>query len=129
MNLLVELARRFPQVSFLWVGGQPADVEAWREHLADENIGNITLTGFVENSQLPLYQAASDILLMPYEKVITGSSGGNSTTYASPMKMFEYMASKRVDHLKRPAGHPRGVESHPMPCFARLKIPMPGRRL
>jgi glycosyltransferase involved in cell wall biosynthesis len=33
---------------------------------------------------------------MPYEKVISGSSGGNSTTYASPMKMFEYMASKRV---------------------------------
>ena len=52
--------------------------------------------GFVENSQLPIYQAAADILLMPYEKVITGSSGGNSATYASPMKMFEYMASKRA---------------------------------
>jgi glycosyltransferase involved in cell wall biosynthesis len=33
---------------------------------------------------------------MPYESVISGSSGGNSSTYASPMKMFEYMASKRV---------------------------------
>jgi glycosyltransferase involved in cell wall biosynthesis len=61
-----------------------------------EKIENITLTGFVQNSQLPLYQAASDILLMPYENVITGSSGGNSTSYASPMKMFEYMASKRA---------------------------------
>jgi glycosyltransferase involved in cell wall biosynthesis len=96
MNLLTELAQCFPRINFLWVGGRQEDVNIWRERLATENIGNITLTGFVENSQLPLYQAAADILLMPYERVITGSSGGNSTSYASPMKMFEYMASKRA---------------------------------
>jgi len=96
MELLLELARCFPRINFVWVGGQPADVNVWRERLAAENIGNITLTGFIENSQLPLYQAAADILLMPYERVITGSSGGDSSTYASPMKMFEYMASRRA---------------------------------
>ena len=96
MTLLVELARRFPQVNYLWVGGQPADVELWQARLTAENIENVTLTGFVQNSQLPLYQSACDILLMPYEKVIAGSSGGNSASYASPMKMFEYMASKRT---------------------------------
>lgn len=96
MTLLTELARYFPRINFLWVGGRQQDITAWRERLAAENIGNITLTGFVENSQLPLFQAAADILLMPYERVITGSSGGNSTTYASPMKMFEYMACKRA---------------------------------
>jgi glycosyltransferase involved in cell wall biosynthesis len=95
MTLLMELAKRFPQVSFLWVGGKPADVNFWSERLSADKIGNITLTGFVENIQLPMYQAAADILLMPYEKMITGSSGGDSTTYASPMKMFEYMASER----------------------------------
>jgi len=96
MTLLIELARCFPRINFLWVGGRQQDVNAWRERLVAENIGNITLVGFVENSQLPLYQAAADILLMPYERVITGSSGGNSSTYASPMKMFEYMACKRA---------------------------------
>jgi glycosyltransferase involved in cell wall biosynthesis len=96
MTLLAELAKGFPHVNFLWVGGHPSDVSVWRDRLSAEKIGNITLTGFVQNSQLALYQAAADILLMPYEKVISGSSGGNSTTYASPMKMFEYMASKRV---------------------------------
>jgi glycosyltransferase involved in cell wall biosynthesis len=95
MTLLTELARCFPGINFLWVGGREQDVNSWRAHLAAENIGNITLTGFVENSQLPLFQAAADILLMPYENMITGSSGGNSSTYASPMKMFEYMASQR----------------------------------
>ena len=96
MSLLVELARCFPRISFLWVGGREPDIDTWRKRLADENIGNVILTGFIENSQLPVYQAAADILLMPYENIITGSSGGNSTAYASPMKMFEYMACRRA---------------------------------
>jgi len=96
MNLLLDLARCFPGINFLWVGGQPGDVSAWKQRLNAENITNITLTGFIQNSQMPLYQAATDILLMPYERAISGSSGGNSGTYASPMKMFEYMASKRA---------------------------------
>jgi glycosyltransferase involved in cell wall biosynthesis len=96
MNLLVELARRFPQVHFLWVGGHPSDVTHWQAQLTSQNITNVTLTGFVENSRLPLYQAAAEILLMPYERVIAGSSGGNSAAYCSPMKMFEYMACGRA---------------------------------
>jgi glycosyltransferase involved in cell wall biosynthesis len=96
MTLLMEMARCFPRINFLWVGGQPSDVNAWRQRLTAEKITNITLTGFIENTQLPMYQAAADILLMPYEKMITGSSGGDSAAYASPMKMFEYMASQRA---------------------------------
>ncbi len=96
MALLTELAGCFPNINFLWVGGNEQDVKMWRGHMENNNLMNITLTGFIRNEQLPLYQAAADILLMPYERVITGSSGGNSSTYASPMKMFEYMASKRA---------------------------------
>jgi glycosyltransferase involved in cell wall biosynthesis len=96
MSIMIELARCFPSINFLWVGGRKEDVDSWRTRLAADNISNITLTGFVENNQLPLFQAAADILLMPYESIITGSSGGNSISYASPMKMFEYMASKRA---------------------------------
>jgi len=94
--LLVELARRFPAINFVWVGGRPQDVESWKNQLSDEKIGNITLFGFVENSRLPLYQAAMDVLLMPYERQISGSGGGNSADYCSPMKMFEYMGSRRA---------------------------------
>jgi glycosyltransferase involved in cell wall biosynthesis len=96
MGLLVELARRYIQVQFLWVGGRSEDVTRWQAHLEDQDIRNVTLTGFVENSRLPLYQAAMDILLMPYERVIEGSSGGNSADFCSPMKMFEYMACGRA---------------------------------
>lgn len=96
MTLLTELARCFPRINFLWVGGRQQEIELWKKRLATEKVENITLTGFIDNRQLPMYQAAADILLMPYESVITGSSGGNSSDYASPMKMFEYMACKRA---------------------------------
>jgi glycosyltransferase involved in cell wall biosynthesis len=96
MTLLTELAGCFPRISFLWVGGNEGEVKQWREDTAVKNLANITFTGFIKNEQLPLYQAAADILLMPYERVISGSSGGDSASYASPMKMFEYMASRRA---------------------------------
>lgn len=95
MGLLEQLAMQFPQVNFLWVGGRPEDVTAWRSRLQGQGVGNVTLVGFVENQRLPLYQAAAEVLLMPYERTIAGSSGGNSAAYASPMKMFEYMACRR----------------------------------
>ena len=95
-ELLLGLAQRFPQLNFLWVGGRPADVEYWRVRTREMDLVNVHLTGFVPNQRIPLYQAAADILLMPYEQVITGSSGGNTAEVCSPMKMFEYMAAGRA---------------------------------
>lgn len=95
-GLLVELARALPEIRFLWVGGNPRDVEYWRMRLMELGLHNILLTGFVENTRLPLYQAAGDVLLMPYERAIAGSSGGNSADICSPMKMFDYLAAGRA---------------------------------
>lgn len=96
MALMLELARRHPRVQFLWVGGRPADVVRWRDALTEAGVPNVHLAGFVANQMLPRYQAAAEILLMPYETAIAGSGGGDSAAYASPMKMFEYLASGRA---------------------------------
>ena len=61
-ELLFELAGRMPDVNFLWVGGTPDEVAYWREQLIGSGATNVTMTGFVENSRLPLYQAAADII-------------------------------------------------------------------
>jgi glycosyltransferase involved in cell wall biosynthesis len=71
-------------------------VEACRSTVQELGLKNITLTGFVENRRLALYQAAGDILLMPYGQMIAGSGGGNSADICSPMKMFEYIAAGRA---------------------------------
>jgi glycosyltransferase involved in cell wall biosynthesis len=96
VELFVEIARLLPNANFLWVGGRPKDVEAWKAKTAEMGMTNITFTGFIPNIELPLYQAAADILLMPYGRVITGSSGGDSSEYCSPMKMFDYLAAGRA---------------------------------
>ncbi len=96
MDLLFELARSLPGVSFLWVGGTVASVEEWRARLKDAGVMNVILTGFVENSKLPLYQAAADVLLMPYDRSISSSSGQDIAEVINPMKMFEYMAARRA---------------------------------
>jgi glycosyltransferase involved in cell wall biosynthesis len=96
MDVLVALARAYPWINFLWVGGQPDAVAEWRKLCALFGLDNITLTGFVPNRQIPLYQAAGDILLMPYERSVAVSGGGNTADICSPMKMFEYMAAGRA---------------------------------
>ena len=96
MDMLFALAQRLPQLHFLWVGGRPRDVIQWEMKLDSAAVKNVTLTGFVDKGDLPLYQAAGDFLLMPYEKAIAGSSGGNSAAICSPMKMFDYLAAGRV---------------------------------
>ncbi|RPJ28809.1 MAG: glycosyltransferase, partial [Chloroflexi bacterium] len=94
VDLFLALAKSLPQAHFVWVGGRPEDIATWKQRVASDNL---TFTGFIPNRDLPLYQAAADILLMPYSRSIMGSSGtADSASVASPMKMFEYMAAGRA---------------------------------
>ena len=93
-GLFLALAKSLSQAHFVWVGGRPEDITTWKQRAES---GNVTFTGFIPNRDLPLYQAAADILLMPYGRSIMGSSGtADSANVASPMKMFEYMAAGRA---------------------------------
>ena len=97
VELFTQLAEAFcPQgVRFLWAGGRQADIEMWQSRT--KGITNLTFCGFIPNAQLPMYQAAADVLLMPYSRQIGISSGaGNSAQISSPMKMFEYLATGRA---------------------------------
>src|SRR5207247_9173141 len=69
-DLFLALAKSIPQVHFVWVGGRPTDITTWKQRAEGENISNITFTGFIPNQDLPLYQSAADILLMPYSRSI-----------------------------------------------------------
>jgi glycosyltransferase involved in cell wall biosynthesis len=95
-ELLFELAQRNQEINFLWVGGEADAVEKWRRKKSDQGIENLQIIGFVENEQIPLYQAACDVLLMPYQRKISISSGGDTARFASPMKVFEYLASGKA---------------------------------
>ena len=95
LELMVELARRQPQIAFVWAGGEPEAVRSWTERLGQSDTHNLRLLGFVPQAELPMIHAASDALLMPYARTIAVSSGGDTGAFASPMKAFEYMAAGR----------------------------------
>lgn len=94
LDLILDLARALPYMRFLLVGGRESDVHQARLRAA--NLANVTLTGFVANAELPRYQAAADLLIMPYGRQVAGSSGGDIAPYLNPMKMFEYLACGRA---------------------------------
>jgi glycosyltransferase involved in cell wall biosynthesis len=95
-DLILAMAARLPDINFLLAGGEPADVEELRRKATSQNLHNVYLTGFIPNAELPRYQAACDVLLMPYQEKVAASSGGDIGRYLSPMKLFEYMASCRA---------------------------------
>jgi glycosyltransferase involved in cell wall biosynthesis len=95
-DLFLGLARRFPQQRFLWVGGRVEEVSEYRRKVQEMGLQNTVFCGHVPQGDLPLYQAAANVLLMPYGRAIAGSGGGNSAEICSPMKLFDYLAAGRA---------------------------------
>lgn len=96
MELLLSLGKAFPDVTFLWVGGREPELGAWRKRVLEEGAANITLTGFVHNQELPRYQSAAEILLMPYQRNVGVSGAGDTADVCSPMKLFDYLSAGRA---------------------------------
>ncbi len=94
MELICELAQRLRDAEFLMLGGNPEEVEAWKTRTAAAK--NIRWLGHVPNAEVPLYQAACDVLLMPYQREVTIRGKGNTAEIMSPMKLYEYMAAGRA---------------------------------
>jgi glycosyltransferase involved in cell wall biosynthesis len=95
-ELILALAARLPGINFLIVGGESAEAGRLQADGQQLGLANLYVTGFVPNAELPLYQAACEALLMPYQRTVAASSGGDISRYLSPMKMFEYLACGRA---------------------------------
>ncbi|MGW8249642.1 MAG: glycosyltransferase, partial [Anaerolineales bacterium] len=95
VEMLLEIASRLPDMGFLLAGGEPQDVERLVMQIQQKHLRNVIATGFIPNAELPVYQAACDVLLMPYQRHVAASSGGDIVGYLSPMKLFEYLACGR----------------------------------
>jgi glycosyltransferase involved in cell wall biosynthesis len=94
LELIIELAKRIPRMDFLILGGSLREVDRWKAQTA--GVGNLRWLGFVPNAEVPLYQAACDVLLMPYQREVTIQGKGNTADIMSPMKLYEYLAAGRV---------------------------------
>jgi len=72
----------------IFVGGTENDVKEFKNRNIDKN--NLLILGHKPYSEIPYYLKTSDVLVLP-------NSGKTeiSRNWTSPMKMFEYMVSKR----------------------------------
>lgn len=96
IELILELGQQLPHINFLLAGGDPDTVHRWRGIVSQRRLSNLTFTGFIPNAEIPRYQAACELLLMPYQNQVAASSGGDISRYLSPMKLFEYLACGRT---------------------------------
>jgi glycosyltransferase involved in cell wall biosynthesis len=76
------------EVNCYFIGGTPEDIATFSSKYSKNP--NIIIVGHRSHKEIPIWQKAGDILVLPNtakEKI--------SLYYTSPMKLFEYMASRR----------------------------------
>lgn len=89
VDTLALAARELPdEYRVFFVGGTPEDQARFRT--AHGDCRNVAIVGLKPHSEIPLWQKAADLLVLP-----NTAKERISRYYTSPMKLFEYMASKR----------------------------------
>jgi len=88
LDTVLLAAKKLTKLKFYLVGGRKDDLR--KAGYNDVIPNNVVLVGRRKFVEMPLWRAAADVLLL------TGTKRNEySYYYTSPMKLFEYMASKR----------------------------------
>ena len=88
VDVLVESALHCPELDFRIVGGTPAEVsplEALAERL---KLTNVSFVGQVRPQEVPYHLQSANLIVMPMR-----GNELHTQRHASPLKLFEYMAS------------------------------------
>ena len=85
---IVELAKTMPNCEFIVAGGSEEQIK---------KINNLTFLGKLYPSKIPEFLSHCDILLAPYSNKVYSDYDKkiDLSKWMSPLKIFEYMASKR----------------------------------
>jgi glycosyltransferase involved in cell wall biosynthesis len=88
-DTLASAAKLLPE-DFLavFVGGTEKDIKSFQERFGDSK--KIMIVGHRKHAEIPFWQKSADVLVLP-----NSGKEAISLYYTSPMKLFEYMASRR----------------------------------
>jgi glycosyltransferase involved in cell wall biosynthesis len=93
IDIILEVAKLNPDFTFHLIGGKDEEVQYWKK-LATKNV---KFYGFLPHSEASKYLLSFDVVLMPYQKDLKlADNKVNTSSWMSPMKMFEYMAAKKA---------------------------------
>ena len=85
-DTLAKAGKLLNNISIYFVGGTSEDVERYQDKYESHNI---IFAGNKKHSEIPLWQKSADLLVIP-----NSAREPIGKFYTSPMKLFEYMASK-----------------------------------
>lgn len=86
---LVDSLKYLNNVKCTIIGGSDDTLPQFKKYIEEKKIKNIELTGFVKKSETIKYIENANVLILP------NSAKDKMSYYTSPLKLFEYMASKR----------------------------------
>lgn len=87
VDTLLKAAEIIPEFSFIIVGGEKKDIDRINSQYC---LGNVKIIEKQPHREIPYYLKAADILVIP-----NSACAPISVKYTSPIKLFEYMASRR----------------------------------
>ncbi len=93
VEVIIETAKLLKDkndILFVLVGGIRQDIEKYRKIIEENKLDNVLLCGHQKKEVIPKYLKSADVLLLPNISVTQ-----ESIQYTSPIKMFEYKASKK----------------------------------
>lgn len=92
IEILLAVARQLPNCEFVVVGGTSAEIT----ELSPPSLSNVHFVGYQTHDRIPLYLAAADILLMPYQKMVATPNSQTDASILGPLKLYEYLAAGRA---------------------------------
>ena len=96
LDLIFSLAARLPDVGFHLFGGSKEDLDREKSIAKKKQLKNVYFYGYIYPRDTYKCRNSGDVLLMPYKKsVMTINNASETSRYMSPLKLFEYMASKK----------------------------------
>lgn len=92
VELIMEIAEKMPSVGFHIFGGSSGQIESFKQ----ECLSNLYFYGHIPPSRTYKIRNTADVLIMPYqEQVLAAQNSSETSRWMSPMKLFEYMSSKK----------------------------------
>jgi glycosyltransferase involved in cell wall biosynthesis len=93
LEIVCQLAKLNDSIKFNIIGGSDNEINSLK---IKYSYANLIFHGHVPYNEVPDYIKQQNILLAPYQKNLKVAGGViNTMEYMSPLKIFEYMASKR----------------------------------
>lgn len=92
VDLVLEAARRVPDVRFTLVGGTAKELGPAVAQIPR----NVQIRPRLPRVEIPAVLESADILLMPYARQVTIDGIGDTSRFCSPLKLFEYLAAGRA---------------------------------